>query len=262
MPRSISELVADNFSKDPEYYDRAAEAQKEVAETLAETIRSAASAAPAPPDKILEIGCGTGFLTKKLVETFPSAEIAATDISPAMLAFCERAVGKRKALKNARIDFILDDISKTRLRGTFDLVASSFAFQWAGRLAEIAPTLSRLSRPGGLLSFSILMEGTFSDVRALFEKNDVRFPIPHLASERELRDTLHLFENAKVERKILREKHPSLLEFLRHLKKVGAVNASGEMVPTAGLRRVLAKNDGQPVLAEYDVAIVNAERKP
>jgi malonyl-CoA O-methyltransferase len=147
MPRSISDLVADNFSKDPEYYDRAAKAQREAAETLADAIRSATAAAP--PARILEIGCGTGFLTGKLAEMFPDAEIAATDISPAMLAFCERAFGKRKDKNAARIDFVLDDISKTRLREPFDLVASSFAFQWAGRLTELAPTLSRLSRPGG-----------------------------------------------------------------------------------------------------------------
>ena len=34
---------------------------------------------------ILEIGCGTGYLTRALIELFPSAHITAVDIAPGMI---------------------------------------------------------------------------------------------------------------------------------------------------------------------------------
>jgi len=261
MPRSISELVADNFSKDPEYYDRAADAQKKAAELLADAIRSAAeSAFQRSPKRVLEIGCGTGFLTGRLFELFPDAEFAATDISPAMLEFCRRATEQRRTEKGVSAEFALDDISATRLEGDFDLVASSFAFQWAGRMTELVPTLARLTRPGGLLCFSALREGTFAEVRSFFAGRGVPFPIPHLASDDELRGALSAFRNVEIRETVIEEKHASLREFLRHLQKVGAVNASGERVSTADLRRVLAEDAGEKLTVEYDVAIVTAER--
>lgn len=47
------------------------------------------------PRRILEVGCGTGFLTQMLHEAWPEAELIATDIAPKMLERARNRVGKR-----------------------------------------------------------------------------------------------------------------------------------------------------------------------
>lgn len=43
-----------------------------------------------PPQRILEVACGTGTFTKQLAETFPETKIIATDLSPAYIRYAKR----------------------------------------------------------------------------------------------------------------------------------------------------------------------------
>jgi tRNA (cmo5U34)-methyltransferase len=47
---------------------------------------------PSTSKKILELGCGTGELTLKILERCPDAEIIALDYSPRMISFAQRKV--------------------------------------------------------------------------------------------------------------------------------------------------------------------------
>ncbi|HEX4095209.1 MAG TPA: methyltransferase domain-containing protein, partial [Caulobacteraceae bacterium] len=78
------------FDAAAETYDAAAPVQRAVAARLAEKI----AALPLPPKpRILEIGCGTGFLTAALRERLPGGEWLITDISPRMLDACRARIG-------------------------------------------------------------------------------------------------------------------------------------------------------------------------
>ena len=257
MPRSISELVADNFSKDPGYYDRAAAAQDMAAACLADIVCGAYGDAP-PPRRVVEVGCGTGFLTRRLLGLFPEAQFVVTDISPAMLEFCRHATEEFRRDARIQAEFVLDDISRTKLDGGFDLVVSSFVFQWAGILSKLLPTLRGLSRVGGILGFATLGEGTFESARGVFSGFGVPFPTPYIASETDL--DMALAGTVEIERwrGEFREEYPSMLDFLRHIRRVGAVNASGERVDAKALRRVVlaSERSGDVVVAEYDVIMI------
>lgn len=81
-----------------------------------------------PPDlpenlKILELGCGTGELTKKLCERYPKAHIVALDYSSRMLAVC------REKLKSFgdRVRLIEGDFSHTEFPRDCDVVISTLA---------------------------------------------------------------------------------------------------------------------------------------
>ncbi|GEP10802.1 methyltransferase domain-containing protein [Methylobacterium gnaphalii] len=57
-----------------------------------------AAAAPlAPSPRTLEIGCGTGFLTRALRSRIPVGSMLATDIAPAMIARCRTRIGAEEA---------------------------------------------------------------------------------------------------------------------------------------------------------------------
>jgi ubiquinone/menaquinone biosynthesis C-methylase UbiE len=81
-----------------------------------------------PPDlpenlKILELGCGTGELTKKLCQRYPKARIIGLDYSPRMLSVCQE---KLKQF-GKRVQLIEGDFSQTALPHDCDVVISTLA---------------------------------------------------------------------------------------------------------------------------------------
>jgi trans-aconitate methyltransferase len=73
--------------------------------------------------QILELGCGTGELTRKLCERFPRAHIIAIDYSSRMLAIC------REKLKRfeSRVQLIEGDFATAELPRDCDVVISTLA---------------------------------------------------------------------------------------------------------------------------------------
>ncbi|HKS36976.1 MAG TPA: class I SAM-dependent methyltransferase [Verrucomicrobiae bacterium] len=58
-----------------------------------------------PMDRILEIGCGFGRVTKLLTEHFPAAQITALDLSPDQLANAQRYCGQPRNVVFEQYDF-------------------------------------------------------------------------------------------------------------------------------------------------------------
>jgi tRNA (cmo5U34)-methyltransferase len=74
------------------------------------------------PRQILELGCGTGNLTRLLVERWPNSQITAVDISPEMLQVIEKKINSRQvSLKESSFEALQVNPNE------FDLVISSLA---------------------------------------------------------------------------------------------------------------------------------------
>ncbi|MEQ9506116.1 MAG: methyltransferase domain-containing protein [Hyphomonas sp.] len=100
--------------------------------------------------RVLDAGCGPGFLTRYLLDK-GAAEVAAFDISPAMIEMARERVGDRARLFVADMAKPLPSL----LNDYFDLVASSLAIDyvrdWSVPLAEFR----RVLKPGGRLVMSV-----------------------------------------------------------------------------------------------------------
>jgi malonyl-CoA O-methyltransferase len=149
--------IKDSFTASADLYDAAADLQWLVAERLAERIVGGATAAPA---RLLEIGCGTGFLSLRMAEAFPEARLILTDIAPTMIARCRARLGQRPDYK------VMDGERPEGLIGPFDLIVSSLAFQWFVDLPAAVARLTALLAPGGRLCFATLGGGTFREWRS------------------------------------------------------------------------------------------------
>lgn len=77
---------------------------------------------------ILEIGCGTGYLTQLLCEKFPKAAITAVDLSSGMIELAKEKV------REDRISFICGDIEELSIERHYDLIISNATFQWFNSL--------------------------------------------------------------------------------------------------------------------------------
>ena len=110
---------------------------------------------PGEPERVLEIGCGTGAGTLFLAREYPRARIRGVDISPAMVS---RATAKIGLDPEARVAFRLADGSDLPFPDdSFDLVAQ---INTPVFFSEIA----RVLRPGGtaLITASIGDDTPFS----------------------------------------------------------------------------------------------------
>ncbi|MDD5571469.1 MAG: methyltransferase domain-containing protein [Bacteroidales bacterium] len=75
------------------------------------------------PKKILELGCGTGNLTQKIIEKYPNAEIFLVDISDEIIRQC-----KKRFIKNKNLNFINADFNDLNFKNEdFALIVSSIA---------------------------------------------------------------------------------------------------------------------------------------
>lgn len=88
--------------------------------------------------KILEIGCGTGWLANTLV---PFGQVTATDLSPSSIA-----EGRRR---HPEVTLICGDFSTVELSGPFDFIVSADALAHMYDQRLFIERIAQLLRPGG-----------------------------------------------------------------------------------------------------------------
>lgn len=96
--------------------------------------------------RVVDLGCGTGELTRRLADALPGSEVTGVDSSPEML---ERA----NALAGGRLRFELGSIEAAE--GSWDLVFSHAAIHWVDDHRALVPRLFSLVRPGGQLAVQL-----------------------------------------------------------------------------------------------------------
>lgn len=227
--------VAAAFTRQAEAYDSVAAIQREVARHLARRI---AARLPAPPARILEIGCGTGLLSAELAAAFPKAELLLTDISPTMLERARARLGDRAEY------LVLDGEHPEGLEGGFDLIASSLALQWFANLPGALARLSRLLAPGGLLCFATLGAGSFAEWRAAHAALGLQCGLHNYPDAATF--VWPLGVNGTIEEEALTEHHASGQAFAKALKTLGAGEPSPghRPLPPGAFRKLLSALQG------------------
>jgi malonyl-CoA O-methyltransferase len=149
-------LVARRFGARAGDYDAHAGLQRDIAARLAGLL----PAHDAP--SVLEVGCGTGFLTRHLLEAYPNGDFLITDLAPEMLAACKQRHGRarRGGLRFEVMDGEVPDRAET-----FDVIALSMTLQWfADPLTGLARLRERLN-PGGSIVYATLGPDCFPEWR-------------------------------------------------------------------------------------------------
>ncbi len=97
--------------------------------------------------RILDLGCGTGELTRLAHERLGARETLGVDSSRAMLERAAEHAG-------AGVSFTAGDIG-TFAEGGFDVVLSNAAMHWVPDHAALLPRLASLLAPGGQLAIQV-----------------------------------------------------------------------------------------------------------
>jgi malonyl-CoA O-methyltransferase len=239
-----------------EDYDARAIVQREVAVSLAAQI--AGIDLPEHP-RILEIGCGTGFLTQALAEKGIAGDWLVTDISPAMV---RRSRARMDSYPQVRFAVLDGEHETPEAAGSYDLVCSSLALQWFDDPQGAAARMLGWLAPGGHLLFTTLASGTFAEWRAAHEAEGL---VPGLRVFPQADAWAQVAREAqagppRIDR--LAEHHADAMAFLRSLKAIGAATPQPGHAPLApaALRRVMRRFEREGTAVSYEVVTCHYRR--
>ena len=241
--------VAAAFSAAASTYETAARAQDIAAARLTAIVGGLDR--PAAPE-VLEIGCGTGLLTRRLRPVIAGRWLV-TDLSATMIDAARSSV--------ADAEFRVLDAEKPDLADRrFDLIVSNLAAQWFADLGATIAGLAALLKPGGHLAFSTLGARSFQQWRQVHQTLGLPCGIPLFPSADAF--STQLPPGARSEEQDFTLDYPHGRAFATELKLIGAGTPTPGHRPLTvkDMRRVLERL-GQPAAMTYHVlhAVITAE---
>lgn len=211
MPSSRKEQIAASFASRAAQYEQHAHLQAEIAAELATMFPELNS------PEVLEIGCGTGLLTRHLVARYPDANLLVTDIAEAMIVQCRAGLN---GTGSKRVRFNRLDANRPQLNERFDLIATSMTMQWLEDPVQSLRELSGLLKPDGSILYATLAPGCFpewNEARSSSKSSNGFIEMPALPGVLNQKSHEVSYESATA--------------FLKALKQIGANTPRSGYVP-------------------------------
>lgn len=149
--------VGGAFERSVLSYETNANVQKDVAKKLAEMVLSFGGEVGG---NVLEIGCGTGFLTRELSGKLRSEKWYLNDLS---LKMCQKAAD----CCSADCEIIAADILKCKIPENLGAIVSSSSVQWISDLPMLFKKLATVANSGAMLAFSTFGPRNYEEIKML-----------------------------------------------------------------------------------------------
>ena len=219
--------VRASFDRASASYESAAGLQARVAAELLERLAVFAF----EPRVVLDLGAGTGRVTRELKRRYRRALVIALDLAPGML----REARRHQQLWR-RFERVCGDALRLPLAdASVDVVFSSLMLQWCEPLDTALAECRRVLKPDGFFAFSTFGPDTLHELRGAWASADGYNHVNHFVDVHEVGDALvraGLMEPVlDVDR--VEVGYPDALSLMRDLKAIGAHNV------TAGRPRAL-----------------------
>jgi malonyl-CoA O-methyltransferase len=205
--------IETNFDKAANTYEQASFIQKEIADDLISFLNL--KIPNFKPSRILDLGAGTGVVSKKLSAQHPYAEFILNDLSPNMLK-----IAREKFQNNDKAHFIVNDAEEYHFPNS-NLIISNLAFQW---FIDLQKTLSKLLKSTEVLAFTTLYDGTFAQWRALCRDLDINCTVQDYPSIAHLKN--YCLDSNPSQSFFMTKQYElefeNALAFMKYLKSLGA----------------------------------------
>jgi len=228
--------VRASFDRASASYESAAGLQARVAAELLERLAVFAF----EPRVVLDLGAGTGRVTRELKRRYRRALVIALDLAPGML----REARRYQQLWR-RFERVCGDALRLPLAdASVDVVFSSLMLQWCEPLDTALAECRRVLKPDGFFAFSTFGPDTLHELRGAWASADGYNHVNHFVDVHEVGDALvraGLMEPVlDVDR--VEVGYPDALSLMRDLKAIGAHNVTAgrprALVGRARLKRV------------------------
>lgn len=229
-----------NFDAAADNYDQVAVLQQTVGERLLERL----DAIKLDPGRILDLGSGTGRLSRQLAGRYKAARILQVDLALNML-LKSRQLSRRL---NRQHLLCADAENLPLAENSMGFAFSNLTFQWISGLDEAFAEIYRALHPGGLLLFSTFGPDSLLELRDSWARVDGYVHVNAFTDMHDVGDALVRagFADPVMETERFTLVYDSGRTLMRELKMLGAGNVN------AGRRRSLTgKNTVRAMLAEY-----------
>jgi len=176
------------------------------------------------PNRVLDLGCGTGAGVAKLSKRFAGSKVVGGDFAEQMI----RQAGLKRRWWQKRRYLVMDAHELPFTDGSFDLVYSSLTLQWCLDLDRVLAECRRVLTPGGLLLFSSLGPDTLHELRQASAKVDASSRVNAFFDMHDVGDAMVRagFESPVLDVEKIVMTYSSLKAMALDLKGIGAHNVT------------------------------------
>jgi len=209
-----------SFNRAATSYDQHAVLQQEVQERTLQKLDPIRIA----PQRVLDLGCGTGAGVQQLKKRFGKAQVVGGDFAEQMVRL---ARGRRRWWQK-RPYLVMDAHQLPLADDTVDLIYSSLVLQWSVDLDRVLAECRRVLRPGGLLLFSSLGPDTLYEMRQASAQVDGNSRVNGFFDMHDVGDAMVRsgFESPVLDIDKITMTYETLRELARDLKGIGAHNVT------------------------------------
>jgi malonyl-CoA O-methyltransferase len=236
-----------SFDRASAGYESAAGLQARVAAELLERLAVFAL----EPRVVLDLGAGTGRVTRELKRRYRRALVIALDLAPGMLREARRHQQWWRRFERVCADALRLPLADASV----DVVFSSLMLQWCEPLETALAECRRVLKPDGFFAFSTLGPDTLHELRDAWASADGYNHVNHFVEVHEVGDAVvraGLMEPVlDVDR--IEVGYPDALSLMRDLKTLGAHNVTaGRPRALAGRSRLKQMQDAYEALRRDD----------
>ncbi len=204
MKKSINkEKIRNAFTQSFVSYDGEAYAQRTIINHLLDTlIRNQGDCFPC----VLEIGCGTGLLTRELYRLFHPTKFVVNDLCD---VFFNPSWGDG-------ITFVPGDAEQLNFDGKYDLIISSSTIQWFEDTESFLKKIEKNLSENGVIAISTFGSDNLKEIKTLTNRG-----LSYYSLEKWIAIISKIFETITISQEFIPLFFETPIDILKHLKKTG-----------------------------------------
>lgn len=212
--------VSRDFDRAAATYDKAAVLQRVVLERLFERL----DVIRLQPERILDLGSGSGAAAADLARRYRRAQIIQIDVARSMLMHAR----KQAPRWFSRQHFVQADCTRLPVApASFDFVFSSLLLQWVSDLDAVFGQLRDSLRPDGLIQFASFGPDTLKELRSSWARVD---SAPHVSPFVDMHNVGDALVRAGFIDPVMEVEHfhltyADVYALMRELQQLGAQNS-------------------------------------
>jgi malonyl-CoA O-methyltransferase len=215
--------------------------------------------------RLLDLGCGTGFLTGELLAHSNHEITIVLDIALSMLQTTQgKLAGKRNII------YVCADAEQLPLgEQSIDSVFSNLALQWCRNLEAVFTGIKRTLKPDGQLIFSTFGPQTLQELKSAWAAVDNYNHVNEFYNQAQIKQFLQQagFNNSQIKTRLHKPRYNSVWALMQELKQLGAhhviAGRNKKMTTKKTMEKMIAAYEQHKIIdqipATFEVIIVTAK---